>query len=52
MKTILLCPLHILFHDGALSSIAIGPDDPDYPGQIGRILSGSLGYPDLTKITV
>ena len=30
-------------------SIATGSDDPDGPGQTGRILSGSLGYLDLTK---
>ena len=33
------------------SSVATGLDDPDYPGQMGCILSGSLGYPDITKIT-
>ena len=32
-------------------SVATGPDDPDNPGQTGHILTGSLGYPDITKIT-
>ena len=26
-----------------------GLDDPGYPGQMGHILSGSLGYPDILK---
>ena len=29
----------------APSSVAIGPDDPDYLCQMGHFLSGSLGYP-------
>ena len=33
------------------SSVATGSDNPDYLGQMGRILSKSLGYPNITKIT-
>ena len=33
-------------------SVATGQDDLDHSGQIGHLLSTSLGYSDLTKTTV
>ena len=31
-------------------SVAIGPDDPGYPDQMGHFLSWSLGYPGQFKL--
>ena len=45
------CPPSRDAKEEVMTSIATGPDDPNNLGQTGHILTGSLGYPDITKIT-